>query len=351
MNNKKNHLRKIKSKISYKKLMLNNFLYYRKYSTKNKFENIRNDSIFLLGTPEYGNLGDQLIALAELELLKNYYGNDRVVEVTENEIRYDFKSIKKYIKSNSLLVFQGGGNISDVWMDQEKLREKVISTYPLNRSIIMPQTVYINNKNNEDSILKKYDNMNIIVCAREKNTYNMLMERKKCSAILCPDIALYLWDYCKIYRKIKDKSGIGVCIRQDAESCKYIDAEVLCSNISNMGLECEYFSTVKNEYILASQRENEINKMLSYISRKKLIITDRLHAMIMSYLTGTPCIALANSNGKVEGCYEWISEAENVYFAKSQDEVINNIFSLMNKANMDDFKYKNKFEQILKIME
>lgn len=342
------YLTELKSQISYKKLMLNNYMYYRRNNNKSTFKNIKKNSVFLLGTPEYGNLGDQLIALAEIELLKDYYGNDRIVEITENVIRYDFKYLKKHIKLDSLLIFQGGGNISDVWMDQEKLREKMINAYPFNKSIIMPQTVYITNKVNEEPILKKYCNINITVCAREKNTYKMLLERDNCNVILCPDIALYLWDYCKMYRENTDKSGIGICVRKDAESCKYIDVEVLCSNILNMGLDCEQFSTVKNEYILASQRDEEVNKMLSYISSKKLIITDRLHAMIMSYLTGTPCIALANSNGKVEGCYEWISSAENIYFAKCQDEVINNILDLMNKANSDSFEYKDKFVQILK---
>jgi exopolysaccharide biosynthesis predicted pyruvyltransferase EpsI len=68
--------------------------------------------------------------------------------------------------------------------------------------------------------------------------------------------------------------------------------------------------------------------------------------MIMAYLTDTPCIAFANSNGKLEGTYRWISDAQNVYFAKSGEEGLKEIERLMNLHNSEEFKHNEAFLQI-----
>ena len=41
-------------------------------------------------------------------------------------------------------------------------------------------------------------------------------------------------------------------------------------------------------------------------SSSKLVVTDRLHGMIFSAITNTPCICFDNKNGKVSAQYEWI---------------------------------------------
>ena len=53
----------------------------------------------------------------------------------------------------------------------------------------------------------------------------------------------------------------------------------------------------------------------------RLVITDRLHGMIFSAVTGTPCVALNNSNGKVGYEYEWLKDVPYIAFASTVDEV------------------------------
>jgi pyruvyl transferase EpsI len=53
---------------------------------------------------------------------------------------------------------------------------------------------------------------------------------------------------------------------------------------------------------------------LDEFAKSKLVITDRLHGMIFSAITGTPCIVFANSNGKVEAEYQWIQSLPYIRF-------------------------------------
>ena len=49
-------------------------------------------------------------------------------------------------------------------------------------------------------------------------------------------------------------------------------------------------------------------------------VTDRLHGMIFSVVTGTPCIALDNVSGKVRGVHAWIEDLPTLRFAHDLGE-------------------------------
>ena len=51
------------------------------------------------------------------------------------------------------------------------------------------------------------------------------------------------------------------------------------------------------------------------------MITDRLHGMVFSAITGTPCIAMDNVSHKVYGAYQWLSYLPYLRFCRSIDEV------------------------------
>ena len=322
------------------------YLKYEFCSDKLCIDNNKN-SVILIGTPEYGNLGDHLIAFAEIKLLEDTFGKDNIIEITENDIRYNFKYIKSKISEQSFLFLQGGGNISDVWVDQENIRKKLFDTFTECKMLVFPQTAYIIEDSNEAKIFGKYKD-NVIICAREKFTYELLNKYGK-KVMLCPDITFYLWDFCKRYRdSIHTRDKIGICIRKDAESI--IDdknKEYIYNLAEKRGCGVENFTTVKDTSVDKKHRQYELEKILTQIGSYKLVITDRLHAMIMAYLVGTPCLAFANSNRKIEGCYEWISNADNIYFAKDIQEGLGHIEDLIGKENTNTFQYIDYYKNII----
>lgn len=79
--------------------------------------------IVLMGSPEYNNLGDLAIAYATKEYILNNF-DKQFIEVTEREIDYKLEEVKKYIRRDDLLLLQGGGNLGDVYYDQQRIRKK-----------------------------------------------------------------------------------------------------------------------------------------------------------------------------------------------------------------------------------
>ena len=83
-------------------------------------------------------------------------------------------------------------------------------------------------------------------------------------------------------------------------------------------LDIFYGSTLadveKNGDILLERREEVIIEKLNEFRRYKLVITDRLHGMILSVISGTPWLARDNSSKKVSGVYELISDLPLVKF-------------------------------------
>ncbi len=69
-------------------------------------------------------------------------------------------------------------------------------------------------------------------------------------------------------------------------------------------------------------REFETERKFDEFRRARLVITDRLHGMIFAAITGTPCIALNNSSGKVEGVWSlWLQHLDYVKFVQDATEI------------------------------
>ena len=59
--------------------------------------------------------------------------------------------------------------------------------------------------------------------------------------------------------------------------------------------------------------------------KAKLVVTDRLHGMILALLCGAKCIVLQTYNHKLVGQYDWIKNNKNVQIATydSFEQVLN----------------------------
>ena len=70
------------------------------------------------------------------------------------------------------------------------------------------------------------------------------------------------------------------------------------------------------------QGKKKFKKIIKQFSKSKLVVTDRLHGMILSVITGTNCIAFDNSSGKVSGVYDTIKDDDvNVEFIENYNNI------------------------------
>lgn len=320
---------------------------YRKYRKNNSKQYI------LFGIPTHGNIGDHAILVAEHQFL----GDIEIKNVFDVPIEMQnilINTLKKHIRKDDVLMITGGGFIGSQWMQEENMVRQVLTTFPDNKTIIFPSTIYYKNDANgekELSIDKNiYENhKNLIICAREEVTYKWLRKtypNKK--LLITPDIVLYL----KFENKSNQREKIALlCLRKDVE--KSISDEKINDIENNVKkyYQVKYTDTVVNKRITEKNRNQELEEKLKEFSNSELIVTDRLHGMIFAAITKTPCVAIGNYNYKVKGVYDWIKNLGYIKFIEDidmLDESVQEVLSTKNKEGLD--KLRENYDELKKVI-
>ncbi|MFX0094421.1 MAG: polysaccharide pyruvyl transferase family protein, partial [Candidatus Hodarchaeota archaeon] len=108
----------------------------------------KNSKIAYLEYPIHTNIGDILI----MKGTERFFAENKINVICRHSL-LDF-SPKITFPLDTILVFQGGGNLGDLWYSVQKFRENCIKRYTQHRIIILPQTVYFENSNNLENTSK-----------------------------------------------------------------------------------------------------------------------------------------------------------------------------------------------------
>jgi len=318
----------------YKLRFLKDFIFQKNMSLKLS----QNSKIWFLDSPSYENLGDQAIAYATTKILKDTLSNYEIIEVTENNLIKYLSFLKNKIKKDDLIVLQGGGNLGDLYPRYEFLRRQVIKNFPDNKIIIFPQSIYFSdtNKGRREKINSSnvYSNhKNLIVFARDSKSYNLMKQIfPKNEIFLCPDIALYLVNLIQN----KNREGIGICLREDTEKISLSEQEnqfiqQIYKQYNNNVHKITTFSCF-NQDITLNLREKLVLDKIKEFAKYKIIITDRLHGVVFSYITNTPCIFFTSKTKKTENLYnDWFKDCQFILPYKNNikiEDITNNITAI-----------------------
>ncbi len=295
----------------------------------NKAKKKRTDpQIFLIGTPEYGNLGDQLIAVAELEWLRTYYPDYELREFTHETLMKDkdCKMLLSQIGENDIIFLQGGGNLNDLYLNCEGIRRRVISSCPKNKIILFQQSIFYSETEKGESVkaetcsvYNKHENFTVIT--REDKSFETAKEIFAPLKVLkYPDMATYLLGKLKPARNI-ETSGIITCLRDDAE--KFYPDEKLEQMKSTLGKDSMLSRADTNikKHVSPENRIREIQRLVDRISTHEVMITDRFHGVVFSILAGTPCIVLRSLDHKIVEGVKWFRDVEGVFYAENIKDV------------------------------
>lgn len=270
--------------------------------------------IVLLAAPCHGNIGDQAIACAEIQFLKERFSYMPLLEITEQEYVYYEQDLNEFITEQDIIIIPGGGFIGTLWQREEDIVLSILEKFKNNAIIIFPQTVFFEDTNYGRAELEKLKEVilgckNLTVFMREKNSYDyMRTHLKDVKSIfhLVPDIVTYL----KRELQYEKEKKVLFCMRKDKE--KTVDEKtvsLLKEIIVSMGYKIEETGTIKKFYRYwgnEKKRNAIVNKKIEEFSTAQLVITDRLHGMLLTAIGSTPCIAFDNISHKVSGGYEWL---------------------------------------------
>lgn len=313
--------------------------------------NSKNKTILFFDLPVNGNLGDQAIVWATKRFLLNCFKNLNILEIPNDEIYSSFRWIKNNIKKIDLIICNGGGNIGTLYTPSDEARRYIFTHLNSCRKIVFPQSVYFS----QDEFGRKYmldmkseysKFKDLDVFFREKKSFeisNTFFFGKK---FLVPDIVFSLGDSLskfKNYSGIRKENKVLFLIRNDKE--RKIENDFYHKIVQYV--ERKGRKVIKSDTFIDKIRVTDENrlfylrKIFREIGNSSLVVTDRLHGMIFSYLIGIPTIVLENNNHKIFSTYStWLNNQNFVFMAKDILE-FKDVFNRLNYLDMKIVKNDN----------
>ena len=270
-----------------------------------------NKTAFVMLAAKYNNLGDIAITKAQVDFLKHVLPKDyEVVTVPVNETFSAFRSMKRQVNTDTIITLIGGGNSGSLYGFIEWPRRFILRHFSKCRIISFPQTVYFGGGKKAEIQKKEFVRLckrctQLTLVAREKQSFDAYqkMFQGSVECLLFPDIVFSM--KCSSNHS---REGIALVLRNDMEKQNHgnITEAVRSYGLSNS------ITVTENDTCDVSINDDgfiELEIYISEIASKKLVVTDRLHGMILSYITGTPCIVFNNNNNKIGSTYEtWLSD-------------------------------------------
>lgn len=177
-----------------------------------------------LDLPYHENLGDTLIWEGTLNFLKEI--PHRCIYSTGKD-----NYVAPKLAPGNVILLHGGGNFGDLWPEHHEFRKRVISEYPRNKVIILPQSVHYDDESKLDAdaaFFGKYPD--VVICVRDKESERMLKARFRNEILLIPDMAFFIDVKCGGVRNADVPTGsprIMLARRLDKEAPRDVDFTVV----------------------------------------------------------------------------------------------------------------------------
>jgi pyruvyl transferase EpsO len=274
--------------------------------------------------PVHTNIGDSLIWIGAIRFMRRH----RIV-VSRYYWEYNARvGLKKHANDFTTIYCQGGGNFGDLWPASQKLREDIIDAYPNKKIIILPQSVHYENMAAFDqacSVLRRHPDLHILL--RDRRSLDLLRERDLANLYLCPDMAHALWGYLRVpalpevdtlrlFRRDKERGNLPpevlACLPETVDWDDALTRPIRL--LLDMGYKVQHrglrFGNERWAYPAWRLIARVLTKAaIRLIAAHDRVVTDRLHASILSLLLGRNVIAYDNCYGKVSSYADcWLTD-------------------------------------------
>ena len=312
-------------------------------------------NLVIIGSPNHGNMGDVAITWSTIKLLELLYPNDNVFDVTMEEFPFEIDAIYHLLKPKDIVILQGGGNLGNIYPDDEMIRRYVISRFRKNRLIMFPQSIYFSNDLKGEKELEICSdlysaNKNLYMLARDGHSYEIMRKYFNVPSEHIVDVVL------------TQKVGGGT-LRKGALVCFRGDKEGILS-VQNKKEITEIVRSVYNEVITTDtviefdgnkdERYGRLTDKLDEFRNAEVVVTDRLHGLIFSIITDTPCVVLPTVNTKITSAFDDLGMADGIFLIESVGNLKDILENLRTYSNIEYDntlivkQYRDLLENILK---
>ncbi len=347
-------IQKVKGKIR-NKLKMYGMFREKKYDFQ--LEPGKEVRLILFELPCFDNLGDHAIAYAQQEFLKDVVKSNPKYQlyIIDGWDTVDtVYQLKKEIGSQDIIFCQGGGNLGNLYPFADEFRMKIMRNFSENRIIVFPQTIYFTEDEEGQKAKKRCQSIynqckKLTICARDQYSYKLLKETFQSDIIEMNDIVSYL-DRTSLGEE--NRSGILLCLRSDGESALTTpDKKKLQELCEELTPQLTISDTCQGRDISREEREDVLNQKWKLFGKHQLVVTDRLHGMIFSIITGTPCVVLGNNHHKVKATFETFKDCQYIWYANNIEEAAKLVQERFGKEDIQmNYQRKMVFNRLVEFV-
>jgi pyruvyl transferase EpsO len=280
--------------------------------------------------PLHPNIGDLLIHRGTEEFFSEHRMN-----IWRRYSYHDFPSEIPGVNDSDVFIFHGGGNFGDLYPEHPNLLLRILSKYPRNQVVVMPQTVFFRDKQNRDEVYSKLrSHARLSVYARDMRSLDDMRNAGITDVEAMPDMAHQLVGQLAPNPSAGSNEALYF-IRRDEEAGAIPDSVGLTHQQTVDWVDCITLKdrlafSILIRFVRASNAmgrpidpiakwykmcDSMISSGVGLISRSERIYTNRLHAVLLALLLGREVVAFDNSYGKLhEYCNTWLADVEQLTF-------------------------------------
>jgi exopolysaccharide biosynthesis predicted pyruvyltransferase EpsI len=272
----------------------------------------------LVDFPDHYNVGDSAIWLGEVALLGRLL--KRAPSYVSKVENFDAQALRVTHPSGPILI-HGGGNFGDIWPKHQIFREMLMAEFPDRQIIQLPQSLSFKSEANISrcaEAIRQHGRFHLLV--RDRRSLAFAQANLGCGVDLTPDMAFGMGPLALRGRPTHD---VFMLLREDPErtesdrspllalpnsraadwleeSPRFDQWTRLTTRVQSLGQGGLDAPSVRWRYYnrLAAGR---VERGLKMLSSGRVVITDRLHAHILSTMLDVPNIVLDNNYGKIHG--------------------------------------------------
>ena len=266
--------------------------------------------LFLL--PEHGNMGDYAIGYAAQTFLNKHFPKIQRIDVSDNEWKRLSTKIIDMVQNQDVVFLNGGGDFGDLWTTG-KLQKSIVDMFPNNTVVFLPNTLtYQGGVSNNNKALME----DLKYYSKRKNVHLFFRDRKSYS--FCSEYVDNVYCYPDmVLGRVEPRQGEGekqkaiLCFRSDKERV-FHGIKKIRTILDEHQWNYEEMDIHQMRYVSQDEGKEVLRKIIERLQSAEVVITDRLHGMVLSVTGQVPCIAFDNSTKKVSGVYEWFKDNPNV---------------------------------------
>lgn len=309
------------------------------------------ERVHLIDPPNHPNVGDCAILLGEIDFFTRAIPESKVDFTDWTQGLPTLRSIEE----SSILLIHGGGNFGDIWPDHHNFRLRILREIKHRKIVQLPQSIHFDSpvvlKETQDAIAAHPD---FTILARDRRSEAFAREHFDCRVELCPDMAFAM---NPIHRRAATED-VFCLLRRDKEVVA--EPYEIVRTLKTMGLTIKVDDWLDNprtpaflhdrffrgmathapglRNLLANQalaaRRNyarsRLERGIDYLSQGRIVVTDRLHAHVISTLLGIPNLVFNSYDAKATALYQtWTHVDPNCQVLESTAELPDAIRNLL----------------------